>query len=64
MLAMLRTFLLTQKEIQKASIDCSCHVCSGQKTRSDKHKGDKYVLVVELSSPTLGSNQNDLLKDD
>ena len=65
MFVMLCTFLLIQKEIQKALIDSSCQDLFLRENKIRQAQSLTDVLkIVELSSTTLGSNQNDLLKDD
>ena len=62
---MLRTFLLIQKEIRKALIDCSRQDLFLTENEIRQAQSLTDVLeIVELCSTTLGSNQNDLLKGD
>ena len=63
MFVMLRTFLLIQKEIWKAIIDCCRHDLFLTENEIRQAQSLTDVLeIVELCSTTLGSNQNDLLK--
>ena len=65
MLAMLCTFLLIQKEIQKALIDSSRQDLFLIENEIRQAQSLTDVLeIVELCSTTLGSNQNDLLIGD